>query len=243
MRHPCRGMTSRTTPVGVLVLALAGIFGVGCSAQTSAVFEALLDSAGASASASAADTSGDAAQGGTSETWWPHQDGYDMDLPSGWFGVGVDRTQATRLIDAVGTSSPGLASRMTAVLGATTSRVSGIAGDPSVASTGPVLVVLAQPRDGRRKHEVKLDVKRQIGELPGLAATPFVKDAGLPTAPPGWRFDYSITDEDLGPLRVRSYLFVYGNEAFLLNFVAPESIADDADSLFDAIAESIGFGV
>lgn len=242
MGHACDGMTSRTTPVGIIVLALAGLFAVGCTAQTNAMAEALLDSAAAPASASGADTSGDAAQGGTSGTWWPHPDGYAMDLPAGWFGIGVDRLQTTQLIDAAGSTLPGLAARMSAVLGSAALRVSGIAGDPSTIGPGPMLLVLAQPSEGRRNHEMKLDVKGQISQLPGLSAPPFLKDAGLPRAR-GWRFDYSIQDQDLGALRVRSYLFRYGPDAYLVSFIAPEASADDADALFDAIAESIRFGV
>jgi hypothetical protein len=166
-----------------------------------------------------------------------------MVLPPGWFGIGVDQSVATRLIDAIGATSPGLASRVTAVLGATASHVSGIAGDPSVTTSGPMMVVLAQPSQGRRKHEMKLDVKRQIGQLPGITGAPFMKDAGLPMARGGWRFDYSINDQDLGALRVRSYLFIYGPDGYLVTFVAPESSADDADTLFDTIAESLRFGV
>jgi hypothetical protein len=242
MRHPCHGMTSRTTPVGILVLALAGLFAVGCNAQTSAVVEALLDSAEAPASASVANTSGDAAQGSASGTWWPHPDGYAMDLPAGWFGIGVDRLQTTQLIDAAGSTLPGLAARMNAVLGSAALRVSGIAGDPTAIGPGPMLLVLAQPIEGRRPHEMKLDVKRQISQLPGLSVAPFIKDAGLPRTR-GWRFDYSIEDVDLGALRVRSYLVTYGFDAYLVSFIAPEASVDDADALFDAIAESLRFGV
>ena len=36
-------MTSRASPVGVVFLATAGLFVVGCTTQTTAVFEALLD--------------------------------------------------------------------------------------------------------------------------------------------------------------------------------------------------------
>lgn len=236
-------MTSRTTPVGILVVALAGLFAIGCSAQTSAVFESLLDSGRAPASSSAGATGGGTASGSASETtWWPHPDGYVMDLPPGWFGVGVDGSQTSRLIDAVGTSMPGLAERMTSVLGTTTSRLSAIAGDPSAAEHGPMLLVLVQPGGGRRNHEMKLHVKKQIGRLPGLAAAPFLKDAGLPWTR-GWRYDYSIDDPDLGALRVRSYLVRYDTDAYLFTFVAPEHSADDADALFDAIAESLRVGI
>jgi hypothetical protein len=235
-------MTSRTTPVGIFVIAMAGLFAAGCSAQTSAVFEALVDSARAPASASVDGTTGDVAQGSDSGTWWSSPDGYRMDLPAGWFGMSVDSAQADQLIAAVAATQPGLAQRMDSVLGSTSSRVSGIAGDPSAVEPGPLLLVLAQPGGGRRNHEMKLFVKRQIGQLPGLAAGPFLKDAELPSVR-GWRFDYSVDDPDAGVLRVRSYLLRYGSEAYLVSFVAPEETADEQDTLFDAIAASLRVGV
>ena len=61
--------------------------------------------------------------------------------------------------------------------------------------------------------------------------------------PHAWRFDYSLDDEDLGAIRVRAYLVKYGPEAYLVNFVAPLSAADDAEELFDEIADSLRFGV
>jgi hypothetical protein len=233
-------MTSRTTPVGILVLALASLFAVGCSTQTNAVFEALLDSARAPASTSGTDTSGDAAQGSATGTWWVHPDAYAMDLPPGWFGASVDRASGTRLLEAVDASQPELAERIRMVLGSNATRISGLAGDPSTLGPGPMLVVLTQPGGGRGNHELKLDVKRQISALPNLSAPPFLKDAGLKAK--GWRFDYSIADPDLGALRVRSYLFPYGPNAYLVTFVAPEQSADAAEALFDAIAASLRFG-
>jgi hypothetical protein len=234
-------MTSRTTPVGILVVALAGLFALGCTAQTSAVFEALVDPARAPASSSEGDTADDAAESSAS-TWWPLPDGYRMELPAGWFGVDVDDDQASQFIDAVGATYPGLADRMQTVLGATESRVSAVALDPSAGDTPPLMLVLAQPMHGMRAHEIKQHVRKQIGQLPGLTAPPFVKDAGLPMER-AWRYDYGLNDADLGPLIVRSYLFRYGKDAYLVNFIAATDDADAADSLFDEITESLRFGV
>jgi hypothetical protein len=230
-------MTSRTTPVGILVLALAGIFVMGCNAQTSAVFEALLDPGRALESSSEADAVAD-------DGWWAHpDDGYQMTLPSGWFGVGLDGAETSQMVSAVATTHPALAGRLETVLGDTGSVVSAIAADPSAGEMSPILVVIRQPDEGRRRYELKQHVKKQISQVPGLAASPIVQGAGLPRVRNGWRFDYSIMDADLGPLRVRSYLVPFGDDAYLVNFVASEAVVDDADSVFDAIAQSLRFGV
>ena len=238
-------MTSRTTPVGILVIALAGIFAIGCSAQTSAVFEALLDPSSASASAPEADPAADAtAESAASGGWWPHSDGYRMRLPAGWVGADVGRPGAAQLMTAMAATNPGLAQRMESVLGKDRTRVTAIAGEPArSAELSPVMLVLTQPLQSKKPHEFKQHVKRQIAQLPGIVASPLpAKDAGLPKAH-GWRFDYSINDPDLGMLIVRSYLFDFGPNAYLVNFIATEGQADAAEAVFDAIAESLQFGI
>jgi hypothetical protein len=239
-------MTSRSTPAGVIVIAIASLFALGCTAQTSAVFEALAEPAWAPASSSEADPA-DAVENGASTTWWPHEDGYRMELPPGWFGVEVDgargnHLRSRQLLDAVGSSHPGLVGRMRSVLGDSESRVSAVAGDVSAGSSAPVMVVLAQDMDGMRPFEIKQHVKKQIGQLPGLNAAPFLQDAGLSVPRGGWRFDYSLDDADLGSVRVRSYLITW-EEAYLVNFVAPQDAGDDVEALFDAIADSLRFGI
>jgi len=73
-------MTSRT-PVGILVVALASLIALGCSAQTSAVFEALLEPASVPASpVEVAAPSLDVVDAPGTEVWWPHPDGYALAL-------------------------------------------------------------------------------------------------------------------------------------------------------------------
>ncbi len=237
-------MTSRTTPVGILVIALVSLIAVGCSAPTTAVFQALLDPAGTVASSPEADPAADdAAPGSDAATWWPHPDGYAMVLPAGWSGVAVERDQTDDLLDAVAATMPGLSARMADVLDGTKTRVSAIAVDTS--ATGdvvPVLVVLAQPTDGRRAHAIKTDVRERIHGLPGLSGPLSAHDVVLPTAK-GVRFDYTVTDPDLGELRVFSYLFRFGRTAYLASFVAPADAAAEAEAVFYIIADSLRFGV
>jgi len=236
-------MTSRTTPVGVLVLALVSLTAMGCSAQTSAVFDALLDPSGAPARPVEAV----APSPGTEETaagavWWPHPDGYAMFLPSGWMGFAVDEAQAARLMDALAVAYPALGERVESVLTATGSRVIAVAVDGAAAVDSPILLVLAQPTYDQQAHAVKTLVKEQIAGLPGLVAGPYRDDATLPSAK-GVRFDYSIADPDLGIIQVRSYLFRFGSDAYLVSFVAPEAEFEAAEPIFEAIASSLRFGV
>lgn len=224
-------------------MALVSLLAMGCTAQTSAVFDALL-AQGATLSASERDSSVAAASGSAPEdSWWPHpDDGYAMVLPSGWSAVALDEAQADRLIDTIGTIYPGLASRVHAVMASTNARPSAIAGDPSDPSDVAFLLVLAQPTSERRGHEVKRWVREQIASLPGLTDGPYPHDARLPTAK-GWAFDYSIDDPDVGELRVRSYVFRFGSQAYYVNFIASAGGTDEAEAVFDAIAQSLRFGV
>ncbi len=237
-------MTSRTTPVGILVIALAGLIAIGCSAPTSAVFQALLDPGATAASSPEADPAADpAAESSESAMWWPHPDGYAMVLPAGWTGAAVGHDQSDELIAAIAQTMPGLGARMSDVLESSGARVSAFAVKRSVGDDPtPVLLVLAQPTDGRKAHAIKTDVRERIDGLPGRAGPTSAHDVELPTAK-GFRFDYTIVDDDLGELRVFSYLFRFGRTAYLVNFVATADLADEAEVVFDDIARSLRFGV
>jgi len=245
LRHAVLRMTSRTTPVGILVIALAGLIAAGCSAQTNAVFQALLDHAGTPVSSPGADPAAEAAIAGSeTATWWPHPDGYEVVLPAGWSGVALEQDQTDTLVDTLGVSMPGLAGRMRDVLSGTQVRVSAIASD-AAGDGGPtsILLILAKPTEGKRAHAVKTDVREQINGLPGLSGGPLSPhDVALSKAS-GIRFDYSVEDPDLGELRVRSYLFRYSRQAYLVSFVTSAADADAYEDIFDAIADSLRFGV
>ena len=81
-----------------------------------------------------------------------------------------------------------------------------------------------------------------IASLPGITAGPFRDDVTLPTAK-GVRFDFGLEDPDLGTLQVSAYLFRFGEDAYLVCFVAPAETFEDAIPMFDAIADSLRFGV
>jgi len=238
-----RDMTSRTSPVGGLIVALAGLLAVGCSAQTSAVFDALLDARSVAADAPGSDTASGSPSEDRATTWWPHPEGYAMTLPAGWAGLAVDGGSESQLLKALADSSPALADRVAGVLAATDSRISAVAADPSAGTAlVPLLVVIAQPTHERPAHAVKSLVKEQISELPGLTAGPFRNDVLLPNAK-GVRYEFGLQDPDLGQLMVRAYLFRFGSDAYLVTFVASADSFDAAEAVFEAIAQSLRFGV
>jgi hypothetical protein len=237
-------MKSRTTPVGILVLALVSLIAVGCSAPTNAVFLALLDPAGTVASSPEADPAmEDPATSSTDPLWWGHPDGYAMVLPAGWTGMVVDEDQTDELVAAVLESMPGLGERVSQVLEGSQVWVSAVAADMSAeGDVTPIMLVLAEPKDGRRPHALKSDVRARLGALPGFTGPLAASDLELPTSE-GFRFDYSIVDPDLGELRVFSYLFRWSRTAYLVSFVAPAALADEMEPIFYAIADSLRFGV
>jgi len=236
-------MTSRTSPVGGLIVALSGLLAVGCSAQTSAVFDALLEARGLPSAATRSDEASGSPSDAGAATWWPHPEGYAMDLPAGWNGFSVDEGAERELLDIVADDSPGLAARIHNVLDATDSRISAVAADPDGdSSLAPMLVVIAQPTRQRPAHAVKSLVKQQISDLPGLTAGPFRNDVLLPNAK-GVRYEFSIDDPDMGELTVRAYLFRFGSDAYLVTFVATADGFEAAEAMFEAIAQSLRFGV
>ena len=238
-------MTRRTTPAGVVVLVFASLFAVGCTAQTTAVFDALRQSEVAPPSSTeAASDSATAIDGAVGPTWWSHPDGYAMTLPDGWAGLAVSRAQAGRLLDAIAGTHSGAAARMEAVLRSTDSRVVAVAADLSgEGEVSPMLLVMAQPTDGSRARAVKTRVLEQISALPGLQGIPGKYDVRLP-AGSGVRFEYTIVDPELGTLRANSYLFRFGSQAYLVNFVASQdAFGAEAEAAFETIIASLRFGI
>lgn len=235
-------MKSRMTPVGVLLIALAGLIAVGCSAPTSAVFQALLDPAAAAVSSPTIEPAEDPMPSDEASLWWKHPEGYAMVLPAGWSSVVLTDEDTDELLAAVAETMPELGSRMQAVLDGTGAWVSAIAADATAESDAAlVLVVLAQPTNGRKPHAIKSETRDRISRLPGLSSPPFALDIDVPTAK-GVRFVYGVNDPDLGELRVFSYLFRAGKTAYLVNFVASDEVAAEAEIVFDAIASSLRFG-
>lgn len=226
-------MTSPRSPVGALVIVLAGLVALGCSTQTGAMFQTLLAPAVAASPGS-----------GEVSAWWAHpEDGYAMVLPPGWAGVPVDAAFEDELLGAIADSHPAIAERMQLVLEGTSSRVSAIAVDTSSSvDPPPLILVLAQPTEGRKARAVKLRVEDQISALPGIVGVPSRRDVHL-TAASGVSFDYLLADPELGELRVTSYLIRFGSQAYIVTFVAAQDAFDESESVFQEIAQSLRVGV
>ncbi|MEX1295297.1 MAG: hypothetical protein AB1Z67_03905 [Candidatus Limnocylindrales bacterium] len=175
-------------------------------------------------------------------TWWQHPDGYEMVLPAGWTGIAVDAQESSEIIDAIGAANPGLGDRIDQVLADTDLRVSAIATGAVVeGKVAPLLLVLAEPRSGRKWYVVKEDTNQRLAGLPGLRGDFSPHQYQLPSAE-GVRYDFTIVDDDLGEIRVRSWLFKWGRSAYLVNFVVSADLADGAETDFDAIQDSLQFG-
>ncbi len=188
------------------------------------------------------DPADSAAEASESSTWWQHPRGYEMVLPAGWTGVAVADDQSDALMAAVDAAYPGLGDRIEAVIGDSDVRVSAIATKPIVeGKIAPLLLVLAEPKAGRKAAVIKSDVYARIENLPGLSGGLAPHDVRLPMAE-GVRYDYFVVDPDLGEIRVRSWLFRFGSWAYLVNFVASADLADGAAEDFDDIQDSLRFG-
>jgi hypothetical protein len=232
---------TRRSALSVASLLLAGLIVGGCSAESSAVFQALLEPPPA-ASGEAPAGEADATLSGAS-TWWAHPHGYAMSLPPGWVAIDLDASSTEQLLSALGTTFPGVEQRIRDVLAATGARGSMLAVDLGAdPDAPPVMIVVARETGGVRPRQMKALVEEELASLPGLRGTPLRTDERRNDAG-SLRFDYAIDDPDLGSLRVRSSLYRYGGQAYIVSFVAPESELDAARSDFDAIAASLRFGI
>jgi hypothetical protein len=228
---------TRRSHVGVALLVLSSLLTVGCSAQTGAIFQALIESSSTTSDGSSS------AQPSGSPTWWAHPHGYAMSLPAGWVGLDLESSAADELLSALDDAFPGAAERVRAVLALTGARASMIAVDLDDDREIPaMMVVLAEDATGIRPRQLKVLIGDQVANLPGLRGTPVRTDERRNEAA-SVRFDYVIDDPDLGSLRVRSSLYRYGGQAYLVSFMAPESAFDAARTDFDLIAASVRFGI
>jgi hypothetical protein len=230
---------TRRSPSSAVILALTALLAVGCSGQTGAVFLALLDSP----STVTGEGSSDGATASGSPTWWAHSHGYAMSLPAGWVALDLEGSSAEQLLSALDDDHPGAAQRAREVLSSTGSRGSMLAVDLGAdRDLPPLMLVLAEDAAGIRPRQIKVLVEDQVASLPGLRAHPVRTDERRNDAG-SVRFDYTIDDPDLGSLRVRSSLYRYGGQAYLVSFIAPESAFDAARSDFEIIIASLRFGI
>jgi hypothetical protein len=232
---------TRRTLLSVASLLLSGLILTGCSAESSAVFQALLDPPPA---ASGEGSSGEPGSTLSSvSTWWAHPHGYAMSLPPGWVAIDLDASSTEQLLSALGTTFPGVAQRIRDVLSATGAQGSMLAVDLGAdPDAPPVMIVVARDTGGIRPRQLKALVEEELSRLPGLRGTPMRTDERRNDAG-SLRFDYAIDDPDLGALRVRSSLYRYGGQAYIVSFVAPESELDEARPDFEAIVASLRFGI
>ena len=229
---------TRRSQFGLVFLVLAGLLTAGCSGQTGAVFQALLDPP----PAASGEGSSDATASGT-PTWWAHPHGYAMTLPAGWVALDLEASSTERLLSVLDDVHPGAAERAREVLATTGARGSMLAVDlGSDRDLPPLMLILAEDAAGIRPRQLKVLVADQVAGLPGLRGLPVRTDERRNDAG-SVRFDYTIDDPDLGPVRVRSSLYRYGGQAYVVSFIAPESAFDSARSDFETIASSLRFGI
>jgi hypothetical protein len=106
----------------------------------------------------------------------------------------------------------------------------------------PVMIVVAREAGDTKPRQLKALVADALADLPGLRGTPMRTDERR-NETGSVRFDYAIDDPDLGALRIRSSLYRYGGQAYIVSFVAPEAALEAARSDFEAIAASLRFGI
>jgi hypothetical protein len=230
---------TRSSQFGVLVLAIAALLTAGCSGQTGAVFQALLDPP----PAASGEGSSDGATASETPTWWAHPHGYAMSLPTGWVALDLEVSSTERLLSVLEDIHPGATERVREVLATTGARGSMLAVDlGSDRDVPPLMLVLAEDAAGIRPRQLKVLIADQVAALPGLRGLPVRTDERR-NAAASVRFDYTIDDPELGALRIRSSLYRYGGQAYVVSFIAPESDFDAARSDFETIAASLRFGI
>src|SRR5688572_7369504 len=134
---------TRRSHLSVVLLVLAGVIVTGCSAETSAVLQALVDPPPAASSEASPGDPGSTVS--DAPTWWAHPHGYAMSLPPGWIAIDLDSSSTEQLLSALGTTLPGVEQRIRGVLAVTGARGSMLAVDLGAdRDVPPLMIVVAR---------------------------------------------------------------------------------------------------
>jgi hypothetical protein len=169
-----------------------------------------------------------------------------MTLPAGWVVIPVAGQDINALLGLLGQAQPQVAELIRQYLAISGASVSTVAADPRGALTGlpPSAIVLLQPTLGFSLDLAGGVVATAISQVPGVGAVERQKVA-LP-AGEAIRLSYEVAATAAPgqpPINARliQYLFVRGNQGYLLTFTTLSNQVDRDLPVFDAIAGSVTF--
>lgn len=171
-------------------------------------------------------------------------DGYALTLPEGWAGVGVAPDGEQGALDALLAADPALGAAAGELIDTVSARVSMVAVDVAAAdgvSMPPGVAVLIIPT-----RDVADDAMAElVGALIGRSAVVVDGvDHKVVTLPAGDadRFDL-VARGDVGPVRLRIYLFSVGDDGVVVAFAVPGTELSRGQPAVDEIIKSLIFGV
>jgi len=171
-------------------------------------------------------------------------DGYSLSIPSGWVASDLSTTDGLALADALALVEPDLgALGRTALSDPRAPRLSLVAVDAVAAAAGtlaPAVIVATMRTRGMDKAAARTMVETLLAQAP-LATDVIHSVEGLP-AGTAHRYDATITGT-IGDLQLEIRVFRVGGDSFVVAAVAPADQFAAAQPTFDAIIESLRFGV
>lgn len=239
-------MASRTSPLAIpsaLALALASIVAAGCSSSAGALLAGMAGGAEAAVLAPGSSSPFAASTDAATGALFTHRAGYAMELPATWIAGDISPAELDQLLVAVESDDVDLGRDMREQLADAGVRVSMVGADPtSDAPVPPLVTVLSLPTQGLRPGQVTARIGEILAALPGLDGEVARSEDPLPTGDT-IRFDLRLESEATGPVVVRCHLLRFGGHAYIVAVASSESMAGEMAPVFDAILESLRFGV
>jgi hypothetical protein len=241
-----RRMRSPVRAGAFVVATLATLVVSGCTTATGVVFRDLLgipieDAAPAGLPSPSA--TGTVPVTVETDTWFTHRAGYAMELPPGWVATDVSQAEQQRLLEALADADPDLGQSVGALLADTGLRISMVGADlRSTTALPPLVMILSEPIRGQRPAQVSARIAMLLAGLPGLAGEVTRTEDPLPTGD-SLRFDLVLEHGATGRVVVRGHLVRFAGSAYLVVLAAPEALAAVVAQDFEAILETLRFGV
>lgn len=237
----------RSAPLTLSALVLAGAMAAGCTSGTGALLREMVgaDPVLLAPEVTATPSTVDASPlpAASPEAWFTHRSGYAMAVPASWTTAAVNPSQVDQLLEALAGEQPALADAISTALDGSGMRVSMVGADlGSDEPVPPLVVVLSMSTEGLRPGQVTARVGELIAGLPGLDGEVLRSEDPLPNGDT-IRYDLRLDDPSTGPVSVRCHLVRFGGHAYVVALASSESDAADVAPVFEAILQSLRFGV
>jgi hypothetical protein len=162
-----------------------------------------------------------------------------MTIPPLWSAVPLTAGDTDVLLGLLGANNPGLADTVRNTLNATGARPSMVGGQAGVGGIPPNVTVLVQPSFGASLDLVGPLINQVVSHIPGIHGSPFKVRVNDLQAGPADELDYTVQPSEGSALTMRTYVFVHGQNTYLVSFGAASDQFQTALPIFEGMIHSL----